>query len=278
MVARPSSGHRVGRAPTRTRARAGSRRARDGAGRRSGIAARTSAATTKRRRSRASSIAGRRNATSPSRCPVDCPTRYGIRQNTTPPTSAAGRETSSVRSHQHVSGPASTNVRSTTRSYDQTFPNRAASGQYGRPSSQPWRFGGAWASGRKEYGSAGARRRARADDRRARSSSRAAGGRRRPPLRARPRGGRGSAPRRAGSPARSPRARRPSTARAPRERSGCDRRPRGDDRIGRRPLELATHCCKRSSRSTTPGRAESRSASGTARRRSTPCGCACRPT
>ena len=148
----------------------------------------------------------------------------------------------------------------------------------GGPAASPGGSAAPRPRGGTSTGRPGARRRARADDRRARSSSRAAGGRRRPPRRARPRGGRGSAPRRAGSPARSPRARRPSTARAPRERSGCDRRPRGDDRIGRRPLELATHCCKRSSRSTTPGRAESRSASGTARRRSTPCGCACRPT
>ena len=99
--------------------------------------------------------------------------------------------------------------------------------------------------------------------RRARSSSRAGGGRLQPPRRDPPRAGRGSGLRRAGSPATSPRAHRPRTARAPREQNGCDR-PRGDDRIARRPLELATHCCKRSSRSTSPRRAESRFASGTA--------------
>ena len=109
----------------------------------SGIAVRATAAQTNRRRSSASSTAGSRNAIRPSRWPVDWPSRYGASAKTRPPTSAAPRASPSARSHQHVSAPAATIERRTTRLYAQMFPSSARSGQKGIPSSHPCRFGDA---------------------------------------------------------------------------------------------------------------------------------------
>ena len=118
-----------------------------------------------------------------------------------------------------------TNESSTTRSYAQTFPKSALSGQKGIPSSQPCRFGDAPASGRNEYGSAhGAAPRARAGDPGARTPNRAGGGLRPRPRRSPEPAGPGSGRRRGAPRARSPRARRRRRALARERRSGRDHR------------------------------------------------------
>ena len=177
----------------RSRARAESPRARGGAGRRAGSRRGTSAATMNRRRSRASSIAGRRNEISPRRCPVDWPTRYGIRQKTTPPRSAARAGDAERAQPPAREPPASTNESRTTRSYAQTFPNGSAERPVREAEQPALEVRRRLCLGRERV-RVGKRRGAprRAGGRRARTPSRAGGGRPRPPRRAPPRAAPGS--------------------------------------------------------------------------------------
>ncbi len=152
----------------------------------SGIAVSAIAAQTNRRRSSASSTAGSRNAIRPSRWPVDWPSRYGARAKTRPPTSAAPRASPSARSHQHVSAPAATIERRTTRLYAQMFPSSAPQRPEGDPEQPPLQVRGR-ARLRPERVRVGPRRarRARAGARGARTPSRAGGDLRPPPRRGR---------------------------------------------------------------------------------------------